>query len=239
MSEVRALLLTDVVDSTQLSERLGEAELAALWAAHDRLARDLLPVRRGREIDKTDGMLLLFEAAADAVAYAMAYQRAVAKLDPPLKARAGVHVGPVILRENSRSDVARGAKPLEVEGAATGSNWRAASRPARVSCRCWGSAARARRGWSRGSVGAGSETSPGVSGSAICRRPAARAALYTPSPRRSPFRWARRNRSPSSAMPSRRAADVWSFSTTSSRCRATPRKRWGDGSSARQRHASR
>jgi len=118
MSEVRALLLTDVVDSTQLSERLGEAELAALWAAHDRLARDLLPVRRGREIDKTDGMLLLFEAAADAVAYAMAYQRGVAQLNPPLKARAGVHVGPVILRENSRSDVARGAKPLEVEGAA-------------------------------------------------------------------------------------------------------------------------
>src|SRR5258708_3733605 len=118
MSEVRALLLTDVVDSTQLSERLGEAELTALWAAHDRLARDLLAVRRGREIDKTDGMLLLFEAAADAVAYAMEYQRAVAKLNPPLKARAGVHVGPVILRENSRSDVARGAKPLEVEGAA-------------------------------------------------------------------------------------------------------------------------
>jgi predicted ATPase/class 3 adenylate cyclase len=118
VSEVRALLLTDVVDSAQLPERLGEAKLAALWAAHDRLARDLLPARRGREIDKTDGMLLLFEAAADAVAYAMAYQRAVAGLDPPLKARAGVHVGPVILRENSRSDVARGAKPLEVEGAA-------------------------------------------------------------------------------------------------------------------------
>jgi predicted ATPase/class 3 adenylate cyclase/Tfp pilus assembly protein PilF len=118
VSEVRALLLTDVVDSAQLSERLGEAELAALWASHDRLARDLLPARRGREIDKTDGMLLLFEAAADAVAYAMAYQRAVARLNPPLKARAGVHVGPVILRENSQSDVARGAKPLEVEGAA-------------------------------------------------------------------------------------------------------------------------
>src|SRR5256712_11414209 len=118
MSEVRALLLTDVVDSTQLSERLGEADLAGLGAAHDRLARDLLPVRRGREIDRTAGMLLLFEAAADAVAYARAYQRAVAKLKPPLKARAGVHVGPVILRENSQSDVARGAKPLEVEGMA-------------------------------------------------------------------------------------------------------------------------
>ena len=118
MSEVRALLLTDVVDSTELSETLGDAETAVLWVAHDRLARDLLPLWRGREIDKTDGMLLLFEAAPDAVAYAIAYHGALAKLNPPLQARAGLHVGPVILRENSQSDVARGAKPLEVEGTA-------------------------------------------------------------------------------------------------------------------------
>ena len=70
MSDVRALLLTDVVDSTKLSESLGDAAIAALWAAHDRVARDLLPRHRGREIDKTDGMLLLFDEAADAVAYA-------------------------------------------------------------------------------------------------------------------------------------------------------------------------
>lgn len=118
MSEVRALLLTDVVDSSQLTETLGDAEMAALWAAHDRLARDLLPAWRGQEIDKSDGMLLLFEAAPDAVAYALAYQRGLATLKPPLKARAGLHVGPVILRENSTADVARGAKPLEVEGTA-------------------------------------------------------------------------------------------------------------------------
>lgn len=118
MSEVRALLLTDVVDSTALSETLGDAEMAVLWAAHDRLARDLLPLWRGREIDKTDGMLLLFDAASDAVAYAIAYHRALATLNPPLKARVGLHVGPVILRENTQSDMARGAKPLEAEGAA-------------------------------------------------------------------------------------------------------------------------
>jgi class 3 adenylate cyclase len=86
MSEVRALLLTDVVDSTKLSERLGDAAMAELWAAHDRLARDLLPVWRGREIDKTDGMLLLFEAAADAVNYALAYHRGLAALPVALKA---------------------------------------------------------------------------------------------------------------------------------------------------------
>jgi len=66
VAEIRAILLTDVVDSTQLAQALGEADLAALWEAHDRLARDLLPLWRGREIDKTDGFLLLFADPADA-----------------------------------------------------------------------------------------------------------------------------------------------------------------------------
>ena len=41
-SEWRALLLTDVVDSTQLSQALGDERMAALWNDHDRAARDLL-----------------------------------------------------------------------------------------------------------------------------------------------------------------------------------------------------
>ncbi len=118
MSDLRTLLLTDVVDSTKLSLRVGDAHMARLWAAHDRAARDLLPVWHGREIDKTDGMLLLFDAASDAVGYALAYQKALNLLVPPLEARAGLHVGPVTLRENSPADVALGAKPVEVEGVA-------------------------------------------------------------------------------------------------------------------------
>ena len=113
-----ALLLTDVVDSTKLSERLGDLAMAEIWAGHDRVARDLLPPWRGREIDKTDGMLLLFEQPEDALQYALAYHRALAGLPVPLLARAGLHVGPVILRENAADDVARGAKPLEVDGMA-------------------------------------------------------------------------------------------------------------------------
>ena len=116
--DLRALLLTDVVDSTRMSEQLGDAAMAQVWAGHDRVARDLLPLWRGREIDKTDGMLLMFDSAADAVAYAQAYHQAIAALPVPLKARAGLHVGPVILRENAPDDVARGAKPLEVDGLA-------------------------------------------------------------------------------------------------------------------------
>ncbi len=110
--------MTDVVDSTKLSERLGDERMAEVWAAHDRVARDLLRLWHGREIDKTDGMLLMFDAAVDAVSYARAYHRALGALPVGLKARAGLHVGPVVLRENDAADVALGAKPLEVDGLA-------------------------------------------------------------------------------------------------------------------------
>ncbi len=80
MSDVRTLLLTDVVDSTKLAEAIGDAAMAEVWISHDRAARDLLVKHRGREIDKTDGMLMLFDEAADAVSYALAYHHALAEL---------------------------------------------------------------------------------------------------------------------------------------------------------------
>lgn len=118
MAAIKAFLLTDVVDSTRLAEQHGDDAMAEIWAAHDRLARDLLAGGTGREIDKTDGMLLLFESARDAVAFALAYHRGLAALPAGIAARVGVHVGPAILRENAAEDIARGAKPLEVEGIA-------------------------------------------------------------------------------------------------------------------------
>ena len=112
----RALLFTDVVDSTRLVERLGDARAAQVWAEHDRRARDLLVAHAGREIDRSDGFLLLFDAAADAARYALAYHQALADLD--VSARVGLHVGAVTLRDNPPDDVARGAKRTEVEGLA-------------------------------------------------------------------------------------------------------------------------
>ena len=47
MSEIRALLLTDVVDSTKLVESIGDTAMAQVWAAHDRIARDLLQRHHG------------------------------------------------------------------------------------------------------------------------------------------------------------------------------------------------
>ena len=111
-----ALLLTDLVDSSALAAELGDATMAGIWAAHDRVARDLLRQWHGHEIDKTDGFLLLFADAADALGYALAYHRTLSQLAVPLKARAGLHVGQVTIRETPAEDVALGAKPFEVDG---------------------------------------------------------------------------------------------------------------------------
>ena len=114
-----ALLLTDVVDSTRLTEQLGDAAMSRCWAVHDRLARDLIAAWRGREIDKSDGMLVLFDDVADAAGFALAYQHALhTRPELPIVARVGIHAGLVTLRANSANDIALGAKPLEVSGIA-------------------------------------------------------------------------------------------------------------------------
>src|SRR5690349_21808685 len=119
---IRTLLLCDLIASTKLVERLGDAVAADLLARHDRIARDLLAACNGREIDKSDGFLLLFDRPIEAVRFALAYQARLSELGAAvncvLTARVGIHLGEVVLRENSREDVVRGAKPIEVEGLA-------------------------------------------------------------------------------------------------------------------------
>ena len=118
MTEPRALLQTDIVESTRRQEQLGDAAMSAVWTAYERVSRDVLRRWRGREIDKSDGFLLMFADVADAVGFALDYHRALAALNTPLLARVGVHVGPVTLRENPAADVGLGAKPLELDGLA-------------------------------------------------------------------------------------------------------------------------
>jgi adenylate cyclase len=119
---IRTLLLCDLVASTKLVERVGDAAAAELLARHDRVARDLLAIFDGREIDKSDGFLLLFERPIEALRFALAYQARLREIgvevDSGMSSRVGIHLGEVVLRENAPEDVARGAKPLEVEGLA-------------------------------------------------------------------------------------------------------------------------
>jgi putative peptide modification system cyclase len=119
---IRAVLVCDLADSTALIERVGDRAAADLMRRHDRMARDLMQRHGGREIDKTDGFLVLFERPVQAVGFALGYQRGLRELgeelQQPLRARIGLHVGEVVLWDNAPADIADGAKPVEVEGLA-------------------------------------------------------------------------------------------------------------------------
>ncbi len=110
------LVFADLVDSTALTQQLGEERAAQLWADHDHRARRLLAAHRGREVDRSDGFFLIFRHDADALRFAAAYHRMLADLG--LAARVGVHHAAVRLRKNPPEDVQRGAKPLEVDSLA-------------------------------------------------------------------------------------------------------------------------
>ena len=103
--QVRTLLLTDLVDSTGLVERIGDTAAAALFRAHDRIVLDLQQRWRGRLIDRSDGLLLIFERPIDGLGFALDYVRGLRELgrehNQPLQARAGLHVGEVLLWETA------------------------------------------------------------------------------------------------------------------------------------------
>lgn len=110
------LLQTDVVDSTRLTERLGDAAMCDVWTAHDQLIRERLRAWNGLEVDRSDGFLLRFESVAQASAFALDCHHRLALLDPPLTMRAGIHLGPVTARENTSDAMARGARQVEIGG---------------------------------------------------------------------------------------------------------------------------
>ena len=120
--QLRTILLTDLVESTALVEQLGDGPAAELFREHDRLVVELQQQWRGRLIDRSDGLLLLFERAIDGLGFALDYNRGLlaigASRKVTLQARTGLHVGEVLSWRNSDVAVSLGAKPLEVEGLA-------------------------------------------------------------------------------------------------------------------------
>lgn len=118
MSDLRALLITHVVGSTQLNRALGDVAMSQAWAAHDRVARDLLREWNGREVEKGRTMLLLFERADEAFGYARQYHQVLADLAVPLKAQAALHVGAAVPCDAREADSPPVAQSFEPSGQA-------------------------------------------------------------------------------------------------------------------------
>jgi class 3 adenylate cyclase len=97
-SGLRSIMFTDLVGSTEMIARLGDAAALELVRAHDALVRRGLEAYDGREVKHTgDGIMASFEKASDAVRAAADIQRRFAAFNEDaaetLSVRIGVHAG--------------------------------------------------------------------------------------------------------------------------------------------------
>jgi class 3 adenylate cyclase/dienelactone hydrolase len=109
------LVFTDLVDSTALKTRLGDAAVSELMAAYHRDVLALAGEGGGREIDSAgDGFFLAFEAPSAAVAFALRLQQLHQRKSELPAVRVGLHLGEV----TERPAPAGSSKPTLIEGLA-------------------------------------------------------------------------------------------------------------------------
>src|SRR4029434_3579564 len=103
---IRTVLFTDVVNSTTLTQSLGDEAALAVLGVHDIIVRDALSASGGREVKHTgDGIMASFVSAASAVRCAIQVQRelgkhAQANPEHPLKVRVGAAAGGHVKKNN-------------------------------------------------------------------------------------------------------------------------------------------
>lgn len=97
-----AVMFTDVVDSTTLTESLGDEEWTRVLSRHREFVRSCFAARGGTEVGtQGDGCLARFSSPADAVACAVDIQRQLREVSEdaggfPLEVRIGVHAGDAV-----------------------------------------------------------------------------------------------------------------------------------------------
>ena len=97
-SAVRAIVFTDVCDSTQQTQELGDDGFMRILREHDEIVRSALSARGGREVKHTgDGIMASFTSVSAAVEYAIDTQcllrRRNLAAERPIHVRIGISVG--------------------------------------------------------------------------------------------------------------------------------------------------
>src|SRR5215208_4416113 len=87
-------MFTDIVDSTGMTARLGDARSVEMVRAHDAMVRRALKDRRGREVKHTgDGIMASFDDTNAAVQCARAIQQAFDAFNLASKEKLRVRIG--------------------------------------------------------------------------------------------------------------------------------------------------
>jgi len=101
----RAILFTDLVGSTELTQRLGDAAAMQVIRAHDSIVDDALRAGQGRRVKHMgDGVMASFTSVSRAVESAIAIQVAVAERNssdaPPFDVRLAISAGEPVTEED-------------------------------------------------------------------------------------------------------------------------------------------
>ena len=103
---IRTVLFTDIVESTSLTQKLGDEVAMELLHIHDAVVREALKALNGREVKHTgDGIMASFISAAAAVRCAAQIQRELAQRareqnNHPIKVRIGGAAGEPVERNS-------------------------------------------------------------------------------------------------------------------------------------------
>jgi two-component system nitrate/nitrite response regulator NarL len=100
------VLFTDIVGSTEMTQRFGDAGAQQVLRAHNEIVRDCLNELNGTEVKHTsDGIMAYFSATTIGVEASIVIQREIAKYneehpDLPLHVKIGLNTGEPIAEEN-------------------------------------------------------------------------------------------------------------------------------------------
>ena len=93
-SAVRAVLFTDMVNSTAMTQLLGDEASMTLVREHDRIVRESLGRFGGREVKHTgDGIMASFSSVSAAVEASVAVQRAFSERNQSAETRVDLRIG--------------------------------------------------------------------------------------------------------------------------------------------------
>jgi class 3 adenylate cyclase len=101
----RTILFTDIVQSTQLTQRLGDAAAMELLHTHDDIVRGALDRHAGSEVKHTgDGLMAAFPSVVNAIRAAVEMQQRLAGGDggvpPVIRVRIGMAAGEPVTERN-------------------------------------------------------------------------------------------------------------------------------------------
>ena len=103
---IRTILFTDIVESTNMTQQMGDEAAMELVDLHDSIVRGALKDLGGREVKHLgDGIMASFVSAASAVKCATRVQNEIAKhikanADRPMRLRVGIAAGEPVERHN-------------------------------------------------------------------------------------------------------------------------------------------